>query len=133
MSDGQHDSQHLKALNDLLPQLTGIVRSQTPSAVEYETESGTCLGIPLYTSPNGSVAVQRCLMSASARITTHQHDVHETLVLYDGEATVTMNGTTSDMVRGVPVYIPPGTGHNVEARTDCWMIGVTQPRSNGYP
>jgi mannose-6-phosphate isomerase-like protein (cupin superfamily) len=128
------DSLHLQALRALIPNLPQIVADRQCGVVEYVVEQGTCIGICLFKPADSNIAVQRSFLSAGTIFTKHQHeDMHETLILYQGQAIVHMPDGSVDLQHGVPHYVPPGTSHDFTAVTDCWVIGITQPGSKGYP
>lgn len=121
----------LEPIGPHLIRLTELVREMRAGQVEYKLDVGRCSGTGLLNTP--AVAVQDSTMSAGAVFPAHTHDVYEVLVVYAGSIRVTRYDEDVIIAAPAAVCIPIDTPHCVEALSEAHIIGVTIPRSPGYP
>ena len=122
---------HLEQLTEELPSLDELVRSSSNDFIEYKTETGTILGINLYSA--SAISAQRLFMSKGSEFPMHQNaNQREWFIIYKGMLEVHYDSRTATLGIGDSVYFDPGSPHSAKALKDTWMLGVTVPRAKGY-
>jgi anti-sigma factor ChrR (cupin superfamily) len=117
----------LQELTEALPVLTNIANLSKIGFVKYEVECGSCHGVGLF--KDKSVAVQMAIATAGTKFPAHSHNEYEFIVLVSGK--LISNGIEYD--GPCSFYVRTGEFHEHTFLTDCVIIAVTVPASEGYP
>jgi quercetin dioxygenase-like cupin family protein len=118
----------LKELTKNLPILPDLVTKKVGMEVTYAIESGECTGEGLI--KNEYYAVQRAFGKKGFKFPLHYHpDKTEYVILVRGIGTV--NGEQHSTPYCFTAL--PGVAHDFVFETDCEVIAVIIPSSEGYP
>jgi len=76
--------------------------------------------------PDARLLSSSCVrLAPGQRVGEHSTEDREELILVlEGEATLTAGGETATVPEGSAAYVPPGTRHDVENRTDAALAYV---------
>ena len=129
--DPDHSLSKLDYMTDRLPPLSDFIATKLGRTVEYAMDSGVCFGIGALNQDD--VAVQKSFISQGAKFPHHDHKEVEILAVFKGEIQVSTNSCDKTLGVGDVIKISPEEEHSVNALSDAWIIGITIPRSEGYP
>ena len=99
--------------------------------IDYQVQGGNCVGEALLNEKE--VAVQRVCMTAGTVFPEHSHHEFEVVVIISGEALHITPGMESKIAKDDVYTSRPGELHKFVAITDCTLIAITIPASEGYP
>jgi len=120
-----NESPYLRQLKVMLNEL---VSKKEDNTVEYV---GSTTGKALYKDKN--IAVQLAWMPKGSVFPSHQHKVHEWLIIIDGKLEMFVNGERSEIATRQEIHLNPEDDHSIMALEDTYMIGITIPAEEGYP
>jgi quercetin dioxygenase-like cupin family protein len=132
--DSKINMEKIRALTDGLVAHPLIdVTTLVGDKVVYDCPSGSCKGLCLLNMPG--VAVQLAEAEAGTIFPAHTHSdgAVEYLIVIDGELVHEIDGRTVSASTGGFLFVHAGASHSVIAVAKTRMIGITIPRSEGYP
>jgi len=127
---------NLKRLRDITHTLPPFPKALAQSTGDqgfksYPMEMGTCIGWNLLTQPEVSVA--RFFNSAGSIFPEHAHEQREHIIIYDGEAILSVKGKEVKLSRGDSIVLDSETAHSARFKVDTWYLAITIPQSPDWP
>ena len=122
--DGVGVGEENLAMNEnlvILEELTNRLTS-SPMRKVYEIEGGECVAHFLAAAEDYSIL--KFEMRAGTKFQLHKHDVHEWVILLDGEAVAESEGEITPLSAGESVDFPRGVPHTFEAITDVTGLAL---------
>ena len=103
--------------------------------IDYKVDNGIATGTCLFN--NGDLAISRTVVSKGTVWPIHEHPEKEFVIMISGTFRMILQhlDKEEDVILNPndTMYIKPDTPHMGKAITDCIMIAMTVPASDGYP
>ena len=91
----------------------------------YEMGNGTMVMTSVF--DNGVAEILHGCCKEGCKVEPHTHEQMENILIYEGEATVTVNGIRHHMTPGSTISVPPNIVHFTESTVGCRLFVCRMP------
>ena len=126
------ESDGLKKLRELTPQLSAFADAGPFGEIEYKVDDGRCLSYSVFKSEDVTIARTWC--SKGSHFPSHAHTKEREFILcYKGHIIIHTPDNIFELTPGIGCTIMEGVPHHADILEESEFFAASMPPAEGFP